>query len=506
MALAATSEVRTTPDGQVEFVPEWGRNRMRGMLEARPDWCISRQRAWGLPIPAFFTPDGAVLMTAASVRAVAKAFREKGSDAWFQATPEELLRHYDPKSDRELDPALAASLNAATLVKGGDILDVWFESGSSWNAVLRERGLGYPAHLYLEGSDQHRGWFQLSLLPALGATGRPPFRTLLTHGFMVNKEGRKLSKSQGDSVDDLFQKYGADVLRWWVCSLSYDNDVKVDRDFFDAAGQSYVKVRNTVRFMLSNLFDDEPGAGGGGGKGTDKVSPTSLDAWVLAEYDKLAAAVVDAYQRYQFRTVHEAVYNFCNETLSAVYLAAIKDRLYCDRADSERRRRTQATLRRLTDGLTRLLAPVLCHTADEAFRALRKVDPKDADTCVHLEPFIRSFGVAADPRWTRAMAGVETGTKALEKAKTALGVENPLDAAVVLPDPDGALAAFDPTDLADLLGVSRVMLDGGLAEPRVLDLRDQPRCERSWKRDGTVRQRSDGGLLTDRDAEAVGVL
>ncbi len=496
-------------NGSIRFVPEWGRNRMRGMLEARPDWCISRQRAWGLPIPAFSWTDAdggeRTLMTAASVRAVASKVREKGSDIWFSAPAAELLSGYDAANDPELDADARASFLKAgdRLRKGSDILDVWFESGSTWNAVMRQRGLGFPADLYLEGSDQHRGWFQASLLPSLGVTGQPPFKALVTHGFIVAKDGTKLSKSKGDTIEDLFADYGVDVLRWWASSLAYENDVKADREFFDTAGEAYRKVRNTLRFMLSNLSDFTPGA-------AHSFPPASLEAWVLSRFDALSRTVVEAYDRYDFRAANLAIYEFCNTTLSAEYLAAVKDRLYCDKADSPRRRATQAALFTLTDGLCRLLAPILCHTADEAWRALHRCGPDDA-RCVHLETFLADAsgaagtGTKAHEKFDALLAALAPARVAMEKAKSGLGVENPLDMGIVLPDRDGAFAAFNTTDIADLLGVSIVSLDASATEAKVTDLRaTHERCERSWKRDGTVKRRADGGLLSDRDAAAVG--
>jgi isoleucyl-tRNA synthetase len=377
---------------------------------------------------------------------------------------------------------------------------------------MRERGLahaGGPAtDLYLEGSDQHRGWFQSSLLNSLGATGHAPFNTLLTHGFIVDKDGKKLSKSRPDAarfeVESLCNEFGMDVMRWWVASLPYENDIKADLSFFAETGESYRKVRNTLRFMLSNLVDFP------GGVHACPPAPTSLDAWVLAEYDTLAAQVDQAYRAYDFRAVHQRVYDFCNDTLSAVYLASVKDRLYCDKPDSARRRQTQGALYALTDALCRVLAPIMCHTADEAFRALRTADPKDTTLCVHLEEFVTTnsrpgFGVAADPAWGAVMKARSAAMNAIEQVRKDKGVENPLDMGVTLPDPDGTLARWNTVDLADLLGVSRVTIDPAAKSPTVQDLRSEPRCDRSWKRDGTVRVRSDGGLLSDRDALAVGV-
>jgi isoleucyl-tRNA synthetase len=480
--------------GAITFIPEWGRNRMRGMLETRPDWCISRQRAWGLPIPAFALPDGTIFMTPASVRAVAQTFAQRGSDAWFTEPPEKLLERYDPADDPDAPKSLG------TLTKLHDIFDVWFESGSSWNAVLRERDLGYPADLYLEGSDQHRGWFQLSLLPALAATGQPPFRQLLTHGFVVDKHGRKMSKSLGNTIelDELIRDFGADVCRWWVSSLSYENDIRIDYDFLEQASETYRKVRNTLRFLLSNLYDFDRKAQGRPSPGHD-LPPTSIDAYILGEASKLQRRVLDAYETYQFRRVHLLLHDFCNDTLSAFYCAAVKDRLYCDRPDSPRRRATQHVMWELAEVLCRLLAPLLPHTADETFRALHSDDAH----CVHVETAHELPAIEAHPDWLRVLEVRDVGLKALEEAK-ARGIENPLDAEVVLPDPDAFLHTFE-ADLPDMLGVSRVKVDPLAGAVSVNDLRDAPRCERSWKRDGTVMQRSDGGWLSNRDADAVGV-
>ncbi len=327
--------------------------------------------------------------------------------------------------------------------------------------------------------------------------GEPAFRTLLTHGFMVDKDGKKLSKSKGAALKDLFDRYGADVLRWWVCSLAYENDVKVDEEFFKLAGDNYRKIRNTMRFLLSNLSDYTP---------DDSISfpPTSLEAWVLGEFEQTRAKVVDAYNSYAFHEVHKLLYNFCNTTLSGEYLSAVKDRLYCDAIDSERRRRAQQAMFMMCDGICKLLAPVMCHTADEAYRVLHAIDPKDTDNCVHLTGFPDTLDVQPDAAWSDALKVLDDAMRALEHARADKGIDNPLDAGLLLPDPEGVLAKFEAVDLADYCGVSRVTLKAS-GEIEVTDLSDEPRCQRSWKRDGTVKQRSDGGMLSDRDAAALGV-
>lgn len=504
-------------DRDVCFHPPSGRNRMRGMLESRPDWCLSRQRAWGLPIPAFYgARHDQVLLTAASVRAVAAVIHQHGSDHWFQATPAQLLARYDPSNDPDAPDWLDRSslvCEASGLTKSQDIFDVWFESGSSWNAVLRERGLGYPADLYLEGSDQHRGWFQLSLLPALGVTGQSPFRSVLTHGFMVDKDGRKMSKSGGNAleVETLLKDFGADVCRWWVGSLNTEHDIKVDPEFFRLAGEEYRKVRNTIRYLLSNLGDFD--------MARDRYTLTaddanSLDAWALDQLNRLIDVVRRGYGEFQFRRVHEALFHFCNQTMSAVYLAATKDRLYCDRPDHPRRRRTQTAIHAITDALVRLIAPILPHTSGEAWRALQG---KEAGS-IHLQLFPEPLlGLMVDSDWDAVMRFRDDALKHIERARASRGIDNPLDCGLRVGiqrsarDGGQLLGRFDTTDLADLCGVSRVeLVEAGQAptsgvQIEVMDLREQPRCERCWKRDPTVKQRRDGGMLSDRDTEALGL-
>jgi len=460
----------------IDFIPAWAQNRMRGMLESRPDWCLSRQRSWGLPIPAFMQVDGTVLLSSDIVMVIAKVFAEHGSDSWFSQPPEVLLADWDNPERIDL----------SSLEKMYDIFDVWFESGSSWHAVMQKRDQGYPMDLYSEGSDQHRGWFQLSMLPALCLTGVSPFKRVITHGFIVAKDGRKMSKSGGNAlaVDELLQTFGADVCRWWVGSLAYENDSKVDMSFFEIASESYRKVRNTFRFILGNVGDSS---------GVE-IEPTTIDGWVLSELSKMEARVIASFESFQFRAAQQALYNFCNDTLSATYCAAVKDRLYCDRFDSPRRMRTTATMRIISDTLCRLIAPFIPHTADEAWRALHGDDVPS----VHLQEFA-NVEFPLDAAWEEVMQVRDEALKALEEAKQA-GIDNPLDAGLVLPE---SLNAFDPCDLADLCGVSRVTFAGDNVV--VQDLREEPKCDRSWKRDGTVKLRSDGGMLSDRDAIAVGV-
>jgi isoleucyl-tRNA synthetase len=374
---------------QIQFIPEWGSNRLAGMLDTRPDWCISRQRSWGVPIPAFFDDKGNILFTEKSVRRVADYFRQHGADAWYTHTPEQILGTGTWTDDCITTDGKIVSrfaFRVSSFSKGLDILDVWFESGASHHAVLEctHPELGYPAQMYLEGSDQHRGWFQSSLLEAAGYKKEPPFQQLLTHGFVVDDQGKKYSKSSGNyvPVETLLKQNGADVLRLWVCSVDYQNDIKFGSGAIATMGEAYRKIRNTMRYLLGNLYDFNPI------EHSIDPGPHSIDQWMKNRIDQWAREVYAAYDRYEFHQVFKRLYEFCNVEISAIYAKAIKDRLYCELPDSPKRRASQTVCYRALMRLIELCAPVLVFTADEAWSALRKLPGCDElEDSIHLATF-----------------------------------------------------------------------------------------------------------------------
>ena len=520
-ALGATEEEQ----GSVRFVPEWGRARMRGMLEARPDWCISRQRSWGLPIPVFFDGEGRTLLTPSSVRAVAAAFAKSGSDLWYSGNVEALLEGYDPSKDPDL--ADASSWNLADLTPGKDIFDVWFESGSSWFAVAIAEGLveDVPVDLYLEGSDQHRGWFQLSLLTALGAAGKAPFADLVTHGFIVTEDGLKMSKSLGNTIEvtDQLKNRGADILRLWLTTQDFHTDIRCSEALIGQAEDAYRKIRNTLRFMMGSCGDFDPKIHG------TAPEDGSLDAWFNDQVTTLTAEVIQDYRRYSFYRGVRKIYEFCTVQASAVYLNAVKDRLYCDPVDAPRRRRAQTVIHRGLTELVRLLAPVVPHTAEEAWANISG-RPGNENESVHLALFPES-GQAAPPAeggsltefdgsqspawvWARLLELREDGLKKLEELRAG-GVKSALDAEAVFhiaedaPEVQVLLKTHLP-DLEDLLGVGFARIAEGLpgapVNVEVLDSRERyARCARSWKRRPDVGSDSEYPDISVRDAEAVRV-
>lgn len=512
----------------VQFIPEWGAARLQGMLDSRPDWCISRQRAWGLPIPVFYNEKGEALLTPESVRAVAKRFAEKGSDAWFTDSPAELLG-----KDFKYPPGFSAD----QLRKEQDIFDVWFESGSSWNAVLKGRDyLRYPAEMYLEGSDQHRGWFQLSLLPALGATGIPPFKQILTHGFAVKPDGTKVSKSDKEYVTATkeIDTHGADVLRLWCCSVDYQNDIPTSPQTIREFGDKYRKIRNTLRYLLSNLYDYRPTqtwnepppvtapAVGASAAGTPNgnilgVPLNSLDGWALGQLDELILEAVKAYDTYQLHRVFRLLHDFCAVQISAIYGNAMKDRLYTEAPDSPVRRRTQFVMHRLVLTLAKLLAPMTVFTADEAWE---HVPGKPADEAavpsVHLALLPKPSGVLVSEEqqeeWKLLMELRDSALMQLDGLKKSVGLNKALDAEVIYQIDDDLmrrrLQAYG-VDLADIVGAGHHTFaekgqEGPTVTVKVVDRRETYKaCARSWKRRPDVGDDAEFPDLTLRDATAM---
>lgn len=462
----------------VQFHPASSRRRLEAMLRSRPDWCVSRQRAWGLPLPVFYDASGAPVLTRDSVLAVARTVRREGSAAWLRRSPAELLESWDG--------------DASALTAGSDVLDVWVESGASWHAVLA----GRPADVVVEGSDQHRGWFQSSLLLAAACTGRAPFRAVVTHGFVV-EERTKVGKSAGNArdLDHLVETYGADVLRWWVATQRVSCDAPLSSAALDQAARQYRKLRDTLRYALGNLSDRPP-------RPPARPGPTSPEAWLLGELAETVRTVRTSFTELAFADAARALHQFCTG-LSARYLAMAKDRLYCDAADSARRRRAQDALFTCVDAVSRLLAPLVPHLADEVWRHLHGLEDDPAAT-VHTQPLPAPAPPEVHPGWRCADALKRVVDQRLEAVRAAGQLTDSQDTGLVVPDPEGALSHLASRDLADWFGVSDVTLAGSAADVRVVDRRHVPRCERSRRRSADVRQRPSGAWLSDRDARVVG--
>ena len=362
----------TAIDNDVKWIPSWGHDRIYNMVSSRPDWCISRQRVWGVPIPALdCTTCGEAITTPALVENAAKVFEAHGADAWYERPVEDFL------------PAGLAcpKCGGTTFEKEMNILDVWFDSGSSHEAVLSVRPeLTWPSDIYLEGSDQHRGWFQSSLLLGLGTRGRPPYREVVTNGFVIDTDGQKMSKSVGNVIapQDVIKQSGADVLRLWAAMSDYWEDIRVSKEILTRAAEAYRKIRNTLRYLVANLYDFDPSR--------DRVPLEALedvDKYILARYSAVARQTLRAYGDYDFSTIFQAVNAFATVDLSAFYADVSKDRLYTFASGSKERRSSQTAMYIVADGLARLLAPILSFTSDELWRYL----PGDREDSVHLALF-----------------------------------------------------------------------------------------------------------------------
>ena len=393
----------------VKWIPKSGKERIASMVKERPDWCISRQRAWGVPLPIFYCKEcGEPLVTRESIKAVADVFRKEGSDAWFERSPEDLL----PAGTK------CPSCGHGEFSKETDIMDVWFDSGSSHAAVLEERPeLSWPADLYLEGSDQHRGWFQSSLITSVATRGQPPYRAVLTHGFTVDAEGRKMSKSLGNVVgpDEVIAKYGADVLRLWAASSDYRGDIRLSWTIVSQMAEVYRKIRNTVRFLLSNLYDFDPAKWDKEG-----VALEEFHRWALGELNNLIRRVTEHFDSYEFHLLYHDIHNFCVLTMSSFYLDVLKDVLYCSHPEDGERRAAQVTLYTILRTLLRLIAPIMPHTAEEAWQYTPKLEGDPWS--VHLMDWPLPDPAFDDPelmgRWEKILETRSVVTKALEKARS----------------------------------------------------------------------------------------
>jgi isoleucyl-tRNA synthetase len=483
-------------DGDVKWIPAWGRDRIYNMLVNRPDWCISRQRAWGVPIPAVdCTSCGESILTPALVDRAASVFDEYGADAWYERPIEEFIP----------EGLTCPSCGGSTFERERDILDVWFDSGSSHEAVLPFRPeLRWPADMYLEGSDQHRGWFQSSLLVGLGTRGRPPFREVLTHGFLIDVDGRKMSKSVGNVIapQTVIKESGAETLRLWVAMSDFREELRVGKQILQRVTEAYRKIRNTLRYLVSNLYDFDPNV--------DRVplgSMQEVDRYALDRYAAAAAATLRGYELYDYPSIFQTLNQFVTVDLSAFYADVSKDGLYTLAPGSPERRSAQTAMYVIADGLARLLAPILPVTADELWRHL----PGSREESVHLAEFphdAESFANAAlHDRWQRLLAVRDEVNRVLETARQAKEIGTSLGARVDL-SAGGEVASLlkrYEADLPMLFIVSQVMLDTSGPDGVSVSVAraEGEKCERCWRVLPSLAGDPDAPGLCDRCVSAL---
>ena len=498
ISMDALRDTAVSECNAVRWIPPWGRERMTGMFANRPDWCISRQRAWGVPITALScTSCGTSALTPAIVEHAAKIFETESADAW-----------YEGDDARFVPPGLACEQCGGTAFeRERDILDVWFDSGSSQEAVLRVRPeLTWPADMYLEGTDQYRGWFQSSLLVGVGAHDAAPYRSVLTHGFVVDEQGRKQSKSLGNVVapQQVIKDHGAEVLRLWVSMVDYRDEIRLGKEVLARTVEAYRKIRNTFRYLLSNLYDFDPM--------NDQVAAAKLlpvDRFALARYARLTAGVRRAYEDYDFQAIFHAVNEFVTVDLSAFYLDVSKDRLYTFRADALERRSAQTAQYVIADGLARLLAPILSITAEEIWSHL----PGTRPASVHVTEFPADAGVwsdeALEARWLRLLEVRTAVNGALEEARQRKEIGNALSAQVTVTASGDVADLLEQTsaDLPMFFITSSVNVVRGAADtPVVVTVSRAPgeKCPRCWRFVAETVTTGELAGLCDRCEDAVG--
>ena len=462
----------------VTWYPPESINRITSMVANRPDWCVSRQRAWGVGIPAFYCDAcGEHILTEESVQAVVKLVERDGSDAWYVEAPAAIL------PEGFTCPHCGAP--PSQMRKETDVLDVWFDSGSTNLAVLDNPAhwpeLGWPADMYLEGGDQHRGWFNSSLMIAVATRGRAPYRSVVTNGWTLDEQGHAMHKSRGNVVNPLtvIEKYGADVLRWWVASTDFMEDVTCGDNVLKQVGETYRRIRNTFRFLINNLYDFDPAA-----DAVPEAEMEELDRWALAQRNRVVQTATDAYNVYQFHKVYHAVHNFCAVELSAFYLDVLKDRLYASAAKSRERRSAQTALHTLAETMARLLAPLLVHTMEEVWDHLQLPNKPES---VHLADMPAASPVDTDllARWAVLLEVRDAVQVGLEEKRQSGEVKNSLEARVKLDVGAETCRALTPyqTQLPALLLVSQVEL-GSTHETPGIQVEVAPaegvKCARCW--------------------------
>lgn len=494
----------------VKWVPEWGQERITNMVRDRGDWCISRQRIWGVPIPIFYCKDcGKELITDESIKAVAELFRVKGSNAWYAMDASEIL----PKGTK-------CGCGHDEFSKETDIMDVWFDSGSSHVAVLENReGLSWPADLYLEGSDQHRGWFQSSLLTSVATRKGAPYKKVLTHGYVIDEEKRKMSKSLGNGIDpaDVIKEYGADILRLWVASSDYTTDIKISKDLLKQLSEVYRKIRNTARYILGNINGFNPDT-----DSVDYSEMSELDRWALYKMTNLIKKVNEAYSGYEFHMMFHAIHNFCVVDMSNFYLDIIKDRLYTSKPDSKERRAAQTVMYEILQSLVRMLTPVLAFTTEEIWQYMPHRAEDDIES-IQLNSWPQVNEMYLDTqlaeKWEKIFELRSDVSKALEIARANKTIGHSLNAKVTL-YADGENLEFIKSiesDLVTVFIVSAVEIknladapasaQNGEEMPEIkVSVEQAPgdKCERCWMFSEFVGEDEKHPTLCKRCADVVG--
>ena len=483
----------------VQWIPEWGGDRIKGMVMDRSDWCISRQRTWGVPIPIFYCKHcGKPIINEESVNAIANLYEKEGSDAWYKYEANEILPE-----------GFKCECGCTEFTKEMDIMDVWFDSGVSHAAVCNEEhGLRWPADLYLEGADQYRGWFQSSLLTSVAAKGSAPYKAVCTHGWVVDGEGKAMHKSLGNgmSPDEVTDKYGADILRIWVASSDYHADIRISQDILKQLSDAYRKIRNTARFILSNLGDFNPD--------TDSVSVEKLDGidkWAMARMDEIIEKCKAAYDKFDFHIVYSTMRDFCTIDLSNFYLDILKDRLYVEKADSESRRAAQTVIYNILRTMTLYLAPVISFTAEEIWGYMPRSEKDDAES-VFFNKLPEKSGVSADEefmeKWEKIDELRDIVNKALEEARGQKLIGKSLEAKVTLNCGRDwyEFAKSVENDLVAAFIVSAVSVEKSEFDGVDVKVEVAPgeKCERCWTHSDTVGKCAEHPTLCARCAEIVG--